>query len=101
MEGFRKYAEAAASIAVRITSDHLIKRATSGMRMFELLSESGCGHCEAISSFVSYLRTLNPEASDYWPKVYQRLGLDYPIEPVCHPEEETASIAKKAWWRFW
>ena len=101
MEGFRKYAEAAASIAFRITSDHLIKRASSGKRMSELLSESGFGHLETVSSFADFLRTLNPEATDYWPTVYQRLGLDYPSEPVCHPREETASIAKKPWWRFW
>lgn len=102
MEGFRKYAEAWAGKALRITSDHLIKQArSSGKRMSELLSESGFGHLETVSSFVDFLQRLNPEATDYWPNVYQRMGLDYPREPVCHPEEIPASIAKKPWWRFW
>jgi hypothetical protein len=34
---------------------------------------------ETMDSFVSFLRTLNPAGRDYWPEVYRRIGLPYPL----------------------
>ena len=101
MEEFTKYADAAGYMSLRISCDHLKKGAGSSKRFSELLRASELGNMETVSSFVDHLRTLNPESSDYWPKVYGRIGLDYPGEPVCHPKEKTAFTARKPWWRFW
>jgi len=56
---------------------------------------------ETVDSFASYLRTLRPDSSDYWPQVYQRLDLDYPREPPASPKADVRSVEKKPWWRFW
>ena len=56
---------------------------------------------ESTDSFASFLRKLMPASADYWPQVYQRLGLDYPSEPAPPSKCDLPPIAKKAWWRFW
>lgn len=53
---------------------------TESRRLSELAKNDGTMQLETIESFVSYLRTLNPDGADYWPKVYQRIGLDCPVE---------------------
>lgn len=34
---------------------------------------------ETIDSFVSFLKTLNPAARDYWSCIYQRMGIPCPL----------------------
>jgi len=52
-----------------------------------------------IDSFVSFLRTLRPSSPDYWPQVYERLGLAWPV--ASDSKQVGTSIEKKPWWRFW
>lgn len=56
---------------------------------------------ETVDSFVSYLRTLSPASAYFWPQVYQRLDLEYPIEPALPQKTDVAPVVKKPWWRFW
>jgi hypothetical protein len=56
---------------------------------------------ETVDSFTSFLRALHPANEDYWPLVYQRLGLIYPTEPEPPLQSHKASIRKKPWWHLW
>jgi len=53
---------------------------TESLRLSEFAQNDGTMKLETIESFVLYLGTLNPDEVDYWPKVYQHIGLDCPIE---------------------
>lgn len=50
-------------------------------------SEGNLGKLGTLDSFVSYLRTLNPDGVDYWPKVYQHIGLECPVVADKKPEQ--------------
>ena len=61
-------------------------------------SDTACTQSETVESFVSFLRTLDPVGREYWPQVYQRIGLSCPLadgaqKAVLLPEP------KKSWWR--
>ncbi len=95
MKGFDDYAASSRSIAARLamesTKVHSIAERWSPDMISSLLA------FETVDSFVSFLRTLQPESADYWPQVYQRIALAYPAEP---PHSQV-SAEKRAWWRFW
>jgi len=48
-----------------------------------------------LDSFVSFLRTLRKSSPDYWPQVYERLGLAWPV-PSASIQVET-SVETKPW----
>ena len=92
---------------------------TERKRLSELSRNDGTMQLETVASFASYLKTLNPDAVDYWAKVYQRIGIDYPVSSDSSPwpqqgDDAKARLgcsvannfspltsAKKTWWRFW
>ena len=51
---------------------------------------------ETIDSFVTFLRSLDPAASDYWGRVYSRIGLPNPTL-VSLPNAKR--LSKPSWWR--
>jgi hypothetical protein len=91
---FDKYANLSESVAMRIMCDDVRDPAM-------LRNANGLGAQETVTSFVGYLRTLDPADADFWPRVYQRIGLDYPTQRDLKPEEKSAPAGKKASWRFW
>jgi hypothetical protein len=95
MREFDKYANSSEFIAMRIMSDNI--RDPSKLR-----DANGLGSQETVSSFVGYLRTLDPTAADFWHNVYQRIGLAYPLEsqPLIQAPEQSARTSKP-WWRLW
>lgn len=71
------------------------------IRLSELAQNDGTMKLETIDSFVSHLRTLNPNGVDYWPKVYQRIGLACPVEFSDLSKQDPAPARKKSWSRPW
>lgn len=96
MKGFDDYVASSRSIAMRLaiesTKIHSIAERLSPDMIASLLA------FETVESFVSFLGTLQPASADYWPQVYQRIGLAYPVEPR---PSQVEGADKKAWWRFW
>jgi|CXWL01.1.fsa_nt_gi hypothetical protein len=70
-------------------------------RLTSLAMNDGLMNLETIDSFVCYLKTLKLAGRDYWPRVYERLGIDCPAEMHSTPKHLCASADKKPWWRFW
>jgi hypothetical protein len=52
---------------------------------------------ESMESFVAFLKTLNPHLREYWPKVYNRIGLAWPQTEL--PDEAGKPHAKRTWWQ--
>ena len=48
---------------------------------------------ETINSFVEFLHSLNPAASDYWSRVYSRIGIPLPEALSVGP------ASNKSWWQ--
>lgn len=71
------------------------------IRLSELAQKDDTMKLETLGSFVSHLRTLNSEALDYWPRVYQRIGLACPVEFSNPSMQDLAPDRKNAWWRPW
>lgn len=79
-------------------SERLLEFLQEDQRLQSLvMSDAAWNESEAMDSFVSFLRTLNPSGRDYWPNVYRRIGLPCPL-----PNAGTNSIpdrqAKNSWW---
>ena len=83
MDLFDRYANASQSIALRIVYDD---------NPSTLKPAAGLQGTETIESFVAYLRTLDPRGPDFWPQVYQRLGLNYPSEREEPPKQALENI---------
>ena len=92
MKAFEEYANASGSIAWRILCGNVHDLAKV---------RDALGGAETVRSFVDFLKTLNPENSEFWPQVYARLGLQYPAESDLNRQDGAALSHKKAWWRFW
>jgi hypothetical protein len=88
---FDKYANLSGEISWRILCDNIRDLAKV---------PDALGDWETVESFVGFLKNLNPASADFWPKVYQRIGLDFPTESA-KPEKDESVSGKKAWWRFW
>lgn len=93
MKQFDIYANGSGLIAWRIMCDHIREPS----KIPDALRSQ-----ETVSSFVAYVRTLDPTAVGFWHNIYQRIGLDYPLEsqPLIQVPEPSAK-ASKPWWRFW
>jgi hypothetical protein len=50
---------------------------------------------ETIDSFVLFLGSLDPAASDYWSRVYSRIGIPAPLSEPQSAEQPS----KGSWWR--
>jgi len=94
MEEFSAYARLSGSIAMRLASVSISDK--TGSQQIAITDNR-----ETVDSFVRFLRTLNPETSNFWPTVYQRIGLTLPAAPQTRPSISTTSSGKKPWWRFW
>jgi hypothetical protein len=92
MAEFEKYANLSEPIAIRVMSD--------GLRDPAMLRNVLAAQ-ETVASFVSYLRRLDPAQTDYWPQVYQRIGLDYPAQLDSTSEQKSSPMNKKPWWCIW
>ena len=99
MKMFDDYAAASRFIAMSISFESTKTHSIAKLLDPEMI-ESLTAY-ETVDSFASFLHTLSPASSDYWPQVYQRLGLDYPTEPSPPPKADITPVEKKAWWRFW
>jgi len=80
---FESYARSSHFIAMRLVCDEL--RDPEDVQRAAI--ESGKDYEE----FVSYLKTLDPFQPDYWPKVYERLGLQ------AQPTSFIAALKAKLW----
>ncbi len=92
MKHFDKYAKLSGDLSWRILCGNIRDPAKV---------PDALGNQETVESFVGYLKTLSPASADFWPEVYQRIGLAYPSERVWEPEADASSSGKKPWWRFW
>ena len=88
-------------------SDDSIEFSHEESRLQQLARNDGAMELETVDSFVSFLRTLDAFNRDYWPQVYQRIGLLCPSNLVPLPSrpraasEQRVSSTPKPWWRFW
>jgi hypothetical protein len=94
MQEFSDYARLSGLIALRLTRDAIDSPEA-------LQAVASTDSRETIDSFVRYLRSRNPQDSDFMPSVYRRIGLTYPTEPTGEPARVTAPNTNKPWWRFW
>lgn len=92
MKHFHKYANLSGELSWRILCDNIRDPAKV---------PDALGGQETVESFVGYLKTLSPASADFWPAVYQRVGLDYPTERDWEAEKDASPSGKRAWWRFW
>jgi hypothetical protein len=51
---------------------------------------------ETIESFVKFLRSLDPTATDYWERVYSRIGAE---DPTLVSSPTTKQSSTTSWWR--
>ena len=84
-DAFEGYARSSRFIATRVICDEL--RDPAEVRRVAIR----CG--QDYEAFVSYLRTLEPKQADFWPSVYERLGLPCPTQPVSF----AVALRKKLW----
>lgn len=83
-DAFESYARSSRFIATRVICDQL-RDVTEIQR-----TAMRCG--EDYEAFLAYLRTLEPKQADFWPRVYERLQLPCPTQPISF-----ATIVKKLW----
>jgi len=88
MEQFDRYANLSMQMAMRIVCD--------GIRDLEVLKTTAIRTGEEFNSFVADVKTLDPTALEFWPQVYQRIGIDYPLT-----SNNSKPMTKNPWWRFW
>jgi hypothetical protein len=51
---------------------------------------------ETIESFVKFLRSIDPSATDYWERVYSRIGAE---KPALVSSPTTKQSSPTSWWR--
>ena len=94
LQRFCNYAKASESIAMRLTFDAINNPEA-------LLHVMSTDTQETVHSFVNYLCSLDPTDKDFFPRVYDRIGLTYPAELRIEPSSVPAPRTSKPWWRFW
>ncbi len=94
MQEFSRYASLSESIAMSLSYD-----AIQNLEAFRLVASQD--KRETVESFVRYLRSLNTKTSDFFPRVYDRLGLIYPTDLDFDHSPNTQPHSSKPWWQFW
>lgn len=94
MQEFYRYASLSESIAMSLSYD-----AIQNLEAFRLVASQD--KRETVESFVRYLRSLDPKTSDFFQRVYDRLGLIYPADPEFDHSPSTQPRSSKPWWQFW
>lgn len=94
MREFLTYARLSGSISIRLSCVTITDPA-SGMKV------AVAENVETVESFVNYLKTLNPEAPEFWSSVYGRIKRKFLDPPDVQPSVASPPEELKPWWRLW
>jgi hypothetical protein len=80
MKNFDDYVSASAGMALGVAYDPDLNNISPDV-----------SSCESSDTFIEFVKSLDTNASSFWPQVFNRLGLEMPLP----------TINRKKWWEFW
>ena len=95
MREFNNYAKGSGGIALRILGGNITEPE-------ELRNCNGLGNSETIDSLVKHLKTLDPSSASFWPTVYERIGMPFPVDSQSTDHQDKQPTRKTTpRWMFW